>query len=69
MAMKELLRKLVQAETTAHKPDEYIDIADVEKAVEYYKNIILKFFDLNEMLFISTLLGWQVLLLKIEVVK
>lgn len=26
----------------AHKPDEYIDIADVEKAVEYYKNIILK---------------------------
>ena len=27
----------------AHKPDEYIDIADVEKAVEYYKNIILKF--------------------------
>jgi len=26
-----------------HKPDEYIDIADVEKAVEYYKNIILKF--------------------------
>jgi succinyl-diaminopimelate desuccinylase len=27
----------------AHKPDEYIDIADVEKAVEHYKNIILKF--------------------------
>jgi succinyl-diaminopimelate desuccinylase len=27
----------------AHKPDEYIDIADVEKAVGYYKNIILKF--------------------------
>lgn len=27
----------------AHKPDEYIEIADVEKAVEYYKNIILKF--------------------------
>ena len=26
-----------------HKPDEYIDIADVEKAVEYYKKIILKF--------------------------
>ncbi len=26
-----------------HKPDEYIDIGDVEKAVEYYKNIILKF--------------------------
>jgi len=26
-----------------HKPDEYIDFADVEKAVEYYKNIILKF--------------------------
>ncbi len=26
-----------------HKPDEYIDIADVEKAIEYYKNIILKF--------------------------
>ena len=26
-----------------HKPNEYIDIADVEKAVEYYKNIILKF--------------------------
>ncbi|MHC4070143.1 MAG: M20 family metallopeptidase [Planctomycetota bacterium] len=25
-----------------HKPDEYIDIADVEKAVEYYKDIILK---------------------------
>lgn len=27
----------------AHKPDEYIDISDVEKAVEIYKNIILKF--------------------------
>jgi succinyl-diaminopimelate desuccinylase len=27
----------------AHKPDEYIEIADVEKAVEHYKNIILKF--------------------------
>ncbi len=27
----------------AHKPDEYIDISDVEKAVEHYKNIILKF--------------------------
>jgi succinyl-diaminopimelate desuccinylase len=26
-----------------HKPNEYIDIADVEKAVEYYKSIILKF--------------------------
>jgi succinyl-diaminopimelate desuccinylase len=26
-----------------HKPDEYIDLADVEKAVRYYKNIILKF--------------------------
>ncbi|MHC4500866.1 MAG: M20/M25/M40 family metallo-hydrolase, partial [Planctomycetota bacterium] len=26
-----------------HKPDEYIEIADVEKAVEYYKAIILKF--------------------------
>jgi succinyl-diaminopimelate desuccinylase len=26
-----------------HKPDEYIDIADLEKAVEYYKKIILKF--------------------------
>jgi len=26
-----------------HKPDEYIDIADLEKGVEYYKNIILKF--------------------------
>ena len=26
-----------------HKPDEYIDIADVEKAVEYYKHIILRF--------------------------
>jgi len=27
----------------AHKPDEYIDIADVGKAVEYYKKVILKF--------------------------
>jgi succinyl-diaminopimelate desuccinylase len=27
----------------AHKPDEYIEITDVEKAVKYYKNIILKF--------------------------
>ncbi|MHC4570619.1 MAG: M20 family metallopeptidase [Planctomycetota bacterium] len=26
-----------------HKPDEYIEISDVEKAVEYYKSIILKF--------------------------
>ncbi len=26
-----------------HKPNEYIEIRDVEKAVEYYKNIILKF--------------------------
>jgi len=26
-----------------HKPDEYIDIADVEKAIRDYKNIILKF--------------------------
>ncbi|MHC4572866.1 MAG: M20 family metallopeptidase [Planctomycetota bacterium] len=26
-----------------HKPDEYIEIADVEKAVEHYKNVILKF--------------------------
>lgn len=26
-----------------HKPDEYIDIADLEKGVEHYKNIILKF--------------------------
>ena len=26
-----------------HKPDEYIDIADVEKAAEQYKNIILRF--------------------------
>lgn len=26
-----------------HKPDEYIDIADVEKAVDYYKTIILRF--------------------------
>ena len=27
----------------AHKPDEYIDISDLKKAVEHYKNIILKF--------------------------
>jgi succinyl-diaminopimelate desuccinylase len=27
----------------AHKPNEYIEISDVEKAVEHYKNIILKF--------------------------
>jgi succinyl-diaminopimelate desuccinylase len=27
----------------AHKPDEYIELADVEKAVELYKKIILKF--------------------------
>ena len=26
-----------------HKPDEYIDVSDVEEAVKYYKNIILKF--------------------------
>ncbi|MBN2594332.1 MAG: M20/M25/M40 family metallo-hydrolase, partial [Sedimentisphaerales bacterium] len=26
-----------------HKPDEYIDISDLEKGVEHYKNIILKF--------------------------
>jgi acetylornithine deacetylase/succinyl-diaminopimelate desuccinylase-like protein len=26
-----------------HKPDEYIDICDVEKAAAYYKSIILKF--------------------------
>jgi len=26
-----------------HKPDEYIEIGDIEKATEYYKNIILKF--------------------------
>jgi succinyl-diaminopimelate desuccinylase len=26
-----------------HKPDEYIDITDLEKGVEYYKNIIRKF--------------------------
>jgi len=25
-----------------HKPDEYIEISDVEKAIEHYKNIILK---------------------------
>jgi hypothetical protein len=32
-----------QAETTAQKPDEYIALADVGKAVEYYKKIILRF--------------------------
>lgn len=26
-----------------HKPDEYIDISDLEKGVEYYKNIIISF--------------------------
>ena len=26
-----------------HKPDEYIDISDVEKGIEYYKNIIMNF--------------------------
>ncbi|UCE99588.1 MAG: M20 family metallopeptidase [Planctomycetota bacterium] len=26
-----------------HKPNEYIELVDLEKAVEYYKNIILKF--------------------------
>ena len=26
-----------------HKPNEYIDLSDVEKAFEYYKKIILKF--------------------------
>ena len=26
-----------------HKPDEYIDICDLEKAAEHYRNIILKF--------------------------
>lgn len=26
-----------------HKPDEYIDLADLERAVRHYKNIILKF--------------------------
>jgi succinyl-diaminopimelate desuccinylase len=26
-----------------HKPDEYIDVVDLERAVEHYKNIILKF--------------------------
>jgi succinyl-diaminopimelate desuccinylase len=26
-----------------HQPDEYIEITDVEKAVEHYKNVILKF--------------------------
>lgn len=27
----------------AHQPNEYIEISDVEKGIEYYKNIILKF--------------------------
>ncbi|MDD5326707.1 MAG: M20 family metallopeptidase [Phycisphaerae bacterium] len=27
----------------AHKPDEYIEIADMEKAAEFYKNLILEF--------------------------
>ena len=27
----------------AHKPDEYIDISDLKKGVEYYKKVILKF--------------------------
>ena len=26
-----------------HKPDEYIDVVDLERAVEHYKNVILKF--------------------------
>ncbi len=26
-----------------HKPDEYIDVADLEKAVEYYENVIVRF--------------------------
>jgi succinyl-diaminopimelate desuccinylase len=26
-----------------HKPDEYIDVSDLEKGVEYYKDIIFKF--------------------------
>jgi acetylornithine deacetylase/succinyl-diaminopimelate desuccinylase-like protein len=26
-----------------HKPDEYVDIADVERAVEHYKDVILRF--------------------------
>jgi len=26
-----------------HKPDEYIEVSDVDKAVEYYKDIILRF--------------------------
>ena len=30
-----------------HKPDEYIDIADLEKGAELYKNIILKFLGEN----------------------
>lgn len=30
-----------------HKPNEYIEIKDLEKAVERYKNIILKFLSLN----------------------
>jgi len=29
--------------TLCHKPDEYIDITDLEKAAEYYQNIILRF--------------------------
>ena len=28
---------------SAHKPDEYVEIADVKKAVSYYKKIILRF--------------------------
>jgi len=28
-----------------HKPDEYIEIADVEKAVEYYENLIISFLE------------------------
>jgi len=27
----------------AHKPDEYIEITDLDKAVNYYKDIIFKF--------------------------
>jgi acetylornithine deacetylase/succinyl-diaminopimelate desuccinylase-like protein len=26
-----------------HKPDEYIEIADLEKAATYYKNVIIQF--------------------------
>jgi succinyl-diaminopimelate desuccinylase len=26
-----------------HKPDEYIDVADLEKAITYYKNVIIQF--------------------------